>query len=255
MPSRRVKHVPVLVGHRLGVHEALVLDDLAVLAGEPHLHRPVRGLHLHADQSSATDADVHPLPPGSWRRSGRTTPRSAPGRSTSAKRAAPERRACARSRPRPVPRSRHSSVLRTFVAIAAARGSRPSGRSGPPRPAGTARPRSTPPRAARHRGRTAGTGPAARASTSPARSSTLMCFEIAGSVSSNGSASSFTVASPSARRARIARRVGFASAAKVSLSRSSSIVLLTAFHTFREGKSTRRKIPLRRLGRQAMRRA
>ena len=44
-----------------------------------------------------------------------------------------------------------------------------------------------------------------------------MCFEMAGSVSSNGSARSLTVASPSARRARIARRVGLASAAKVSL--------------------------------------
>ena len=44
-----------------------------------------------------------------------------------------------------------------------------------------------------------------------------MCFEIAGSVIANGSASSLTVAAPSASRARIARRVELASAAKVSL--------------------------------------
>ena len=52
-----------------------------------------------------------------------------------------------------------------------------------------------------------------------------MCLEIAGSVISNGSASSLTVAAPSARRARIARRVELASAAKVSLSRSSSTIV------------------------------
>src|ERR1700686_1164176 len=50
-----------------------------------------------------------------------------------------------------------------------------------------------------------------------------MCFETAGSVRSNGLASSLTVASPCARRARIARRVEFASTAKVSLRRSSSM--------------------------------
>src|SRR5262245_27027880 len=50
-----------------------------------------------------------------------------------------------------------------------------------------------------------------------------MCFEMAGSVRSNGSASSLTVASPRASRARIARRVELANTAKVSLSRSSSI--------------------------------
>ena len=44
----------------------------------------------------------------------------------------------------------------------------------------------------------------------------------------NGSASSFTVASPSARRARMARRVAFASAAKVSLSRSPPIAVVMA---------------------------
>ncbi len=53
-----------------------------------------------------------------------------------------------------------------------------------------------------------------------------MCFEIAGSVISKGSASSLTVAEPSARRARIARRVELASAANVSLSRSSSITMV-----------------------------
>src|ERR1700694_5151764 len=50
-----------------------------------------------------------------------------------------------------------------------------------------------------------------------------MCFETAGSVRSNGLASSLTVASPCAKRARMARRVEFDSTAKVSLSRSSAI--------------------------------
>jgi hypothetical protein len=60
-----------------------------------------------------------------------------------------------------------------------------------------------------------------------------MCFEIAGSVIANGSASSFTVAAPSASRANIARRVEFASAAKVSVSRRSSIAaFVTPRRTF-----------------------
>src|SRR5947207_11110934 len=50
---------------------------------------------------------------------------------------------------------------------------------------------------------------------SPARSSTFRCFEIAGWLMRKGFASSITPASPPARRARIARRVGSASAAKV----------------------------------------
>jgi hypothetical protein len=60
---------------------------------------------------------------------------------------------------------------------------------------------------------------------SPARSNTLMCLEMAGKLKSNGSASSLTVASPSANRAKIARRVEFAKAAKVWLSLSSSLLL------------------------------
>jgi len=51
---------------------------------------------------------------------------------------------------------------------------------------------------------------------SPARSSTFKCFEIASFVIANGSASSITDASPDASRARIARRVGSASAANVA---------------------------------------
>src|SRR5207237_9588761 len=51
---------------------------------------------------------------------------------------------------------------------------------------------------------------------SPARSSTLRCLETAWTLIGNGSASSFTDASPSTSRARIARRVGSASAAKVA---------------------------------------
>ena len=53
---------------------------------------------------------------------------------------------------------------------------------------------------------------------SPARCSTRRCLEIAGRLMANGSASSETEASPRARRARIARRVGSARAAKVVLS-------------------------------------
>src|ERR1043165_9371715 len=55
----------------------------------------------------------------------------------------------------------------------------------------------------------------------PARSRTLRCFDTAGRLMSNGAASSVTAASPAARRARIARRVGSARAAKVWLSWSS----------------------------------
>src|SRR5579871_4618524 len=51
---------------------------------------------------------------------------------------------------------------------------------------------------------------------SPASSSTFRCWEIAGCVISNGSANSLTVASPLARRARIARRVGSANAEKAA---------------------------------------
>jgi hypothetical protein len=55
-----------------------------------------------------------------------------------------------------------------------------------------------------------------------------MCLETAGSVRSNGAASSLTVASPAVRRAKIARRVELANAANVSLSRSSSIAVIMA---------------------------
>jgi hypothetical protein len=54
----------------------------------------------------------------------------------------------------------------------------------------------------------------------PAVSRTLRCFETAGRLMSNGSASSVTVASPLERRARIARRVGSARAEKVAVSGS-----------------------------------
>ena len=57
----------------------------------------------------------------------------------------------------------------------------------------------------------------------PARSSTLRWREIAGRLTGNGAASSFTVASPSARRARIDRRMGSARAAKVRSSWSAGI--------------------------------
>ena len=60
----------------------------------------------------------------------------------------------------------------------------------------------------------------------PARSSTLRCFDAAWTVIGNGSASSLTVASPCASRARIARRVGSAGAWKVALKRSAVAVLI-----------------------------
>src|SRR5713226_7474039 len=56
---------------------------------------------------------------------------------------------------------------------------------------------------------------------SPAFCSTLRCFDTAGRLNWNGSASSRTVASPWASRARMARRVGSDSAANVALSSSS----------------------------------
>src|SRR5207302_8878781 len=57
--------------------------------------------------------------------------------------------------------------------------------------------------------------------TSPARCSTFRCLEMPGRLRTNGLASSVTEASPWARRARIARRVGSARAANVTLNRSS----------------------------------
>ena len=56
----------------------------------------------------------------------------------------------------------------------------------------------------------------------PASDSTRMWREIAGCEMANGSASSLTVASPSASRARIPRRVGSARAAKVRSSDSAA---------------------------------
>src|SRR5437879_3661027 len=58
---------------------------------------------------------------------------------------------------------------------------------------------------------------------SPAVSSTLMCLDIAGWLRSKGSISSFTDASPKAKRARMARRVGSESAEKAWLKRSKDI--------------------------------
>src|ERR1700692_816560 len=54
----------------------------------------------------------------------------------------------------------------------------------------------------------------------PACSSTRRCLETAGMLISNGSASSPTEHSPKSKRARMARRVGSASAAKVVLNPS-----------------------------------
>ena len=69
-----------------------------------------------------------------------------------------------------------------------------------------------------------------RRSISPARSRTLRCLEIAGRLMAKGSASSVTDFSPEARRARMARRVGSARAAKVVL-RISGVSVLTFYFT------------------------
>src|SRR5690606_28001 len=58
----------------------------------------------------------------------------------------------------------------------------------------------------------------------PARSSTLRWCEIAGCVMSNGAHNSPTLASPRARRVRIARRVGSASASNVASSVTGSCI-------------------------------
>src|SRR5260221_31017 len=60
----------------------------------------------------------------------------------------------------------------------------------------------------------------------PARSSTLRCLEMAGWDMEKGLASSFTEASPEARRARMARRVGSARAAKVASSCSEELITI-----------------------------
>src|SRR5713226_1469286 len=57
-------------------------------------------------------------------------------------------------------------------------------------------------------------------SIKPARARTFRCLETAGRLMSKGSASSWTEVSPDASRARIARRVGSARAAKMVLRRS-----------------------------------
>src|SRR5580704_16925735 len=66
---------------------------------------------------------------------------------------------------------------------------------------------------AKRRGRFA---PSTRRAIRPASSRTFRCWEIAGCVMSKGLASSSTVASPFASWARIARRVGSASAEKAT---------------------------------------
>src|ERR1039458_4024305 len=63
---------------------------------------------------------------------------------------------------------------------------------------------------------------------SPPRSSTFRSLEIADSIISTGSASSFTVASPAASLAWIPRLVGSASAANVASRRSLATVMATA---------------------------
>src|SRR5271155_5068762 len=59
----------------------------------------------------------------------------------------------------------------------------------------------------------------------PARSKTFRCLETAGRLMANGFASSVTEVSPRARRAKMARRVGSASAEKAVLSDNLTIRL------------------------------
>jgi hypothetical protein len=56
-----------------------------------------------------------------------------------------------------------------------------------------------------------------------------MCLEMAGKLILKGSANSFTVASPFAKRANIARRVEFAKAPNVLSNRSSSLLVIVKF--------------------------
>lgn len=157
--------VALLVGHGLGVDEALVRDHLPVLAGEPHLHRPVRCVHRHVHPALAADPHVH-LGGGDGGALGPVPLHDVLGFGPHL--------------PDEVDRSiegalDHHCVLKgvlvthgcPLVAVVAGRGSRPCGRSGPPRRAGTARPSWPPRRGARRRERRAVTGPVAPAS--PAR--------------------------------------------------------------------------------------
>ena len=264
------QHVAVLVGHRLGVDQAPLLDDLAVLAGEPHPHRSVvRG---HGDPARTPSA--HPSRRGSLTGLGAARPIAASRKwsgSVHIRQTEFATRTRSRSRTRwttaPTstsaispgsahrprrglqPRRVHPSVrgrllralgvddavgvlrsaqaahlghancgfmvlaptgrIETLLELTSGLRSR-TGRTGPGH--GPVRPTRCPPQCSSTRG--------------------LMCFETAGRDSSNGSASSLTLAGLSASRARIARRVELASAAKVSLSRSSStvIVMPVTFH-------------------------
>ena len=67
------QHVAVLVGHGLGVDESLVLDDLAVLAGEPHLHRAVRASASPCTPGGCRRRARPSSRRGWWRRRGRTS--------------------------------------------------------------------------------------------------------------------------------------------------------------------------------------
>src|ERR1700738_207217 len=72
-----------------------------------------------------------------------------------------------------------------------------------------------------------------RRTISPALSSTLTWREMAGCVILNGAASSLIVVSPKARRARIARRVGSASAAKAASRFSMSHLIYISINLYK----------------------
>ena len=114
---------------------------------------------------------------------------------------------------------RFSFPLRAGLPIGFRAGARRACRTVASRPAGSPRSTSSPRRAPAARGGTAGTWRWRLREISPQDSSTLRCLEIPGRLIANGAANSFTVASPCASRATIARRVGSASAANVASSR------------------------------------
>ena len=211
------------VRHRLGVDESLRLRDLDELTYEPHRHRAARGLDLHRNLAGLRG--VGPTrSPRQWRPPGRTRRRTPPGRSTSA------------TPLRAMPRMCGSGVRRCRCLVI--------GCSLLPRGSGHVRVEPVKRAFQVARQAAAQLKAASRASgwstqgrnwarrprwIRPAPSSTLRCLETAGRVRLNGSASSLTVASPSASRTKIARRVVLASAAKVASSRSSSMDVTSTF--------------------------
>src|SRR5580658_2263928 len=90
--------------------------------------------------------------------------------------------------------------------------------------------------------------PSARRRISPAVSRTFRCREIAGCVISNGSASSITVASPLANRARIDRRVGSERAANTPSSCCITSMLYNYIVIFNTSRSVVHELAVEKVG-------